>query len=257
MISSYQAAQEHMSRARNKDKGRPMKGEGWRLFEDGDQYVVKLYDREVGRFHPDNTFVFSLSGIAAYPVAQSLSATMHRNLPFRWVRFAKAKYRVEHTNNIPVTHWYAHFNKPTNAPEVYIGLSFDLFTGKCLNYKPDYKPKIDPVRRKAWLAASKAWKRKLKTMARLGVFDTLIAAEAADRTPYSQRANWGHDYHLDILYNAIKDGDCNTDLLRMLVASMYTPWGPLSSDDVYERIEKLVASHSTELRKRFGVFKGE
>lgn len=256
MISSYQAAQLHMEKARNKAKGRPMKGAGWRMFQDGTEYVVTVYDKQVGRFLPDNTFMFVVNGERAYGVAHTLSGTMHRNLPFRWCRTDFKTYRVDHDLNMSKQAWL-HFNKPTNAPQVYDGLKFDLYTGKCLNYLPDFKRKVDPERRKEWLAASRAWKRKLKAAARVGVFDGLIAQEKQNTRPWQERPRWNQTEWLDILYKAIKDGDCSADLLRMFVASETTTWETPTSMQMYERIDKIVSNQSIELRKRFGVFEGE
>lgn len=257
MISSYKAAQLHMEKARSKTKGRPMKGQGWRLFQGGDEYVVEAHGEQVGRFLPDNTFVFTLTGERAYNIAQTLSGTMRRNLPFEWARVDFKTYRVDHQTNLPSTHVWAHFQKPTNAPMVYPGLKFDLYTGECLNYLPDHKRKVDPERRREWLAASRAWKRKLKAAARVGVFDGLIAQEVRDRTNWAERPHWGHKVWLDILYKAIKTGDCSTDLLRMFVASETRSWDTPTSMQMYERIDKVVKAQSIELRKRFGVFEGE
>lgn len=256
MISSYQAAQDYMARARSKAKGRPMKSAGWRLFLQDDLYVVEAYGHEIGLFCPDNTFMFSLKGEEAYNIAQTLGSTIHRNLPFEWQRWKKKAYRVDHTGNIN-GYVFEHFAKPTNAPLVYPGLTFDLSTGQCLNYKPDPKPVIDPDRRKEWLRASRAWKRKLKAAARVGVFDGMIAQEKADRTSWPNRPDWSGEKELDILYKAIKDGDCSTDLLRMFVQSEVPSWTTPTSMEMYDSIERIVKAQSVELRKRFGVFKEE
>jgi len=257
MISSYKSAQLHMEKARSKAKGRPMKGAGWRLFQDGDEYVVTAHDLQVGRFLPDNTFMFTLTGESAYRVAHTLSGTMRRNLPFEWCRAGYKKYRVDHHANLPTRRVWEHFLKPTNAPMLYNGLKFDLYTGQCLNYLPDFKRKVDPDRRKEWLAASRAWKRKLKAAARVGVFDGLIAQELKKRTSWADRPQWNKTEWLDILYKAIKTGDCSVDLLRMFVASETSTWDTPTSMQMYERIEKVVKAQSIELRKRFGVFEGE
>jgi hypothetical protein len=159
--------------------------------------------------------------------------------------------------NLPNLRVWEHFNQPTNAPQVYDGLKFDLYTGKCLNYLPDFKRKVDPERRKDWLAASRAWKRKLKVAARVGVFDGLIATEKKDPTSWADKPQWNKDQWLDILYKAIKTGDCSIDLLRMFVASETKSWETPTSMQMYERIDKIVKAQSIELRKRFGVFEGE
>jgi hypothetical protein len=257
MISSYKAAQLHMEKARSKAKGRPMKGNGWRLFQDGNEYVVTAYDVWVGRFLPDNTFMFTMTGERAHRVAHTLSATMHRNLPFHWARCGHMAYRVDHEANLPDRYPWEHFKRPTNAPQVYEGLKFDLHTGECLNYLPDAKRVADPDRRKAWLVALRKWKRKLKVAARIGVFDGLIAQEKADPTTWLDIPRWNKKEYLDILYTAIKNEDCGTDLLRMFVASGTPSWSTPTSMEMYAHIDKVVGSQSVELRMRFGVFKGE
>jgi hypothetical protein len=255
MISSYQAAQEHMAEARSKARGRPMSSKGWRLYQDGNEYVVNMLGKQVGRVLPDNTFMFTITGPRAGSIARTLSTTMYRNIPFHWCRTDYKTYRVDHVRN--VTKFYEHFQKPTNAPMLYDGLTFDLFTGRCLNYLPDFKRLVDPDRRKEWLAASRAWKRKLKVAARLGVFDGLIVQEKRDPTDWTDRPKWHQTEWLDILYKAIKDGDCGVDLLQMFVASETKPWETLTSMQMYERIDKIVSAQSVELRERFGVFIGE
>lgn len=257
MISSYKAAQLHMEKAQSKAKGRPMKSAGWRLFQDGDEYVVTVYKVQVGRFLPDNTFMFSLSGRTAYPIAQTLSGTMSRNLPFQWARVASKVYRVDYTTDIPHHRSWDHFQQPTNAPMVYDGLKFDLFTGKCLNYRPDHKRTADPERRKEWLAASQAWKRKLKVLARIGVLDEIVAAERANPTPYQHKPRWNHDEWLDKLYKAIKDNDCSTDILRLFAASEVSTFFNNTGAAFYKAIDKVIRNRSVELRRRFGVFKGD
>lgn len=256
MISSYEAAVLHMEKARNKAKGRPMKGAGWRLFQDGDEYVVTVQDTQIGRFLPDNTFMFAVNGLQAYRVAHTLSGTMRRNLPFHWARYAFKAYRVDHDANMTTQAW-KHFTSPTNAPAVYDGLKFDLFTGKCLNPRPDHKRVTDPEKRKEWLAAVRSWKRKLKVIARIGGLDGLIAQERKDPTSWADKPQWDKDQWLDILYKAIKTGDCSTDLLRMFIASETKIWETPTSMQMYERIDKIIGNQSVELRRRFGVFKGD
>ena len=253
MISSYEAAVLHMEKARSKAKGRPMKGAGWRLHIDYREYVVTLQDHEIGRFLPNNTFVFTTTGERAYPVAMILSGTMHRNLPFYWQRVDHKKYRVEHRGEA-IGNGYGYVHLTSESPQLYNGLTFDLYTGRCLNPLPDAKRRADPDRRKEWLAASRAWKRKLKVIARLGVLDPLIADEKKNPTSWRDKPKWGQDQWLDILYKAIKDGDCNTDLIRMFVATEVTPWNSCTSMQMYDRIDRVIKSQSVALRTRFGVF---
>ena len=261
MISSYEAAVLHMKKARSKAKGRPMKGAGWRLYQDGDEYVVRVYGDEVGRFLPDNTFMFTTDGDRAYRNAHTLSATMHRNLPFYWARFDKRRYRVDHRDNVrrDGTWWLSlQTGKTARPPEVYHGLKFNLFDGKCLNPKPDWQPIIDPEKRKEWLAALRAWKLKVKVAARLGTYDKMIAAERANPTPWMDMPVLNREPFLDKLYKAIKDGDCSPDLIHSFIVIECRGYhGAKNSAQLYKRIEKVLTSQSRELRERFGVFRRE
>lgn len=252
MISSYQAAQKHMGKARNPSAGRTMASWHWRLHQNGDEYVVTVHEVQVGRFLPDNTFVFDLTSDRAYPIAQTMSSAISRNLPFEWKRYGKANYRVDYWLNIKAS-IREHFTAPTSAPQLYKGLRFDLRTGECLNYRSDMVRRVIPERRREWLAASKAWKQKLRAAARLGVFDRLAAAERLNRTPWTERTRWNSEQGLDILYKAIKDNDCNATLLQMFVATVPEPWVH-SSPQIYEYVEKIINNQSTALRQRFGVF---
>ena len=253
MISTYEAAKQYMNKAY--PTGRSLKSVGWRLHQDGDEYVVNVRNVQVGRFLPDNTFMFSLTGTKAYPIAVTLSSTMHRNLPFAWQRCDKYMYRVDHRSNIDGSA-YTHFMSPTSAPQVYDGLRYDLSTGKCLNYKADLTQRVNPDRRKEWLAACKAWKRKMKVAERVGAFDALIREELTDRTPWTKRVRWNTKQGIDTLYKVIKDNDCSVETMRMFVASATVSWvGP--SPQVYAYIEKTINANSIALRKRFGVFEGE
>lgn len=256
MISSYQAAQKYMSKARDPEKGRPMQSAGWRLHQYGNEYVVNVQNKKLGRFLPNNSFVFSLTSETAAHISPTLCITMNRNLPFEWKRCGKGMYRVDHRQNIELS-VQDHFLTPTNAPQVYDGLWFDLFTGRCFNYRPDRATRIIPERRKEWLAALKAWKNRMKVAARVGAFDALIASELADRTPWTERVQWGSRRGLDTLYKVIKDNDCSVETMRKFVASANGHVVQLTSQQVYVYIEKVLNAQSVELRKRFGVFEGE
>lgn len=256
MISSYKAAQLHMEKARKKANGRPMKGTGWRLYQDGDEYTVVLYGAQIGRFLPDNTFMFTLTGERARPVAHTLSAVIHRNLPFYWARVGAGKYRVDHRENTPTPYPWQHFNKPTNAPMLYDGLKFDLSTGRCLNYQPDPQRKIDDAARLVWLRALRQWKRQLRTLVRLGAADQLLREHV---TAPLIAADWLRDTeYLDKLYMAIKDGDCSTGVVRMVIKAEVSRFATgVTGDEFYQTVQDALNRHSIELRKRFGVIIGE
>lgn len=256
MISSYKAAQLHMEKARKKANGRPMKGTGWRLYQDGDEYTVVLYGAQVGRFLPDNTFMFTLTGEQARPVAHTISSTIRRNLPFYWARVGAGKYRVDHRENMPVRRPWEHFDKPTNAPMLYDGLKFDLSTGRCLNYRPDPQLKIDDAARLVWLRALRQWKRQLRTLVRLGAVDQLLREHI---TAPLIAADWLPDTeYLDKLYMAIKDGDCSTEVVRMVIKAEVSRFATgVTGDEFYQTVQSALNRHSIELRKRFGVIIGE
>ena len=254
-INSYAEAQAFMARARSPEKGRQHTTFS-RWFPDGDGYALHVHGYPFLRITPDNVLEFLITPETGRKLSNTVSGWLYNVVPFSWHRVGIGRYRVDSLVALQrrmVGRWPTH-KEINQAPELFAGIKFDMATGKCLNPRPDIKNMVIPEARKAWLSALRKWKRKAKTIARIGGFDSLIAEEKRNPTDWSAKPNWVVDKELDILYTAIKDNDMNTQLMRMFVASHTNRWSTPTSMEVYGHIEAVVGQHSLQLRKRFGVF---
>lgn len=254
-VSSFNDVQAFVSRARSPEKGRQHTTFG-RWFPDGDGYRLDVHGHPFIRIAPDNTLEFLMTPEEGRRVSNTVSGWISNIVPFVWMRVGNCRYRVDAIQNVQkrmAGRWPTH-REINQSPELFAGIKFDMATGECLNPRPDLKHTVIPEARKAWLSALRKWKRKAKTIARIGGFDSLIAEEKRNPTDWSAKPNWVVDKELDILYTAIKDNDMNTQLMRMFVASHTNRWSTPTSMEVYGHIEAVVKQQSVQLRKRFGVF---
>jgi hypothetical protein len=240
-ITTYAKAAAHMERARSVAKGRPMARSGWRMFKDGDEYVVTVYDTQVGRFLPNNTFLFTMSTEHAYSVQNTLSAIMQMNIPFYWRRKSKMRYCVLHIQQCK--HGYYTDMKSPDTPEYYEGIAFDLTTGECLNKRERAPVRTIAEKQKEWLAAKRKWLTVMRTIARIGGFDDLLRDP---RTSYI--GPWSKPAQLHRLYEIIRDCDCSPAVVKMFVASGYAT----NASEVMNNVESIVRMNTLELRKKFG-----
>ena len=254
-INSYAEAQAFMARARSPEKGRQHTTFS-RWFPDGDGYVLHVHSYPFLRITPDNVLEFLITPEMGRKLSNTVSGWLYNVVPFSWHRVDMGRYRVDSLAALQkrmAGRWPTH-KEINQAPELFAGIKFDMATGECLNARPDIKHTVIPEARKAWLSALRNWKRKLKVAARVGAFDNLIAEEKRNPTSWDKQPVWSVDKELDILYNAIKTGDINVDLMRMLVVSKTDRWSTPTSMDVFAHAETIVKQHSLQLRKRFGVF---
>jgi len=254
-INSYAEAQAFMTRARSPEKGRQHTTFA-RWFPDGEGYRLDVHGHPFLRITPDNVLEFLITPETGRKLSNTVSGWLPRVVPFFWNRVGMGRYRVEAIAVIQkrmAGRWPTH-KEINQAPELFAGIKFDMATGECLNPRPDIKHMVIPEARTAWLSALRKWKRKAKTIARIGGFDSLIAEEKRNPTPWQDQPTWMVDKELDILYNAIKDNEMDTALMRKFVASHTNRWSTPTSMEVYGHIEAVVKQHSLQLRKRFGVF---
>ena len=254
-LVSFKVVKAFVSRARSPQKGRQHTTFG-RWFPDGDGYRLDVHGLPFIRVSPDNTLEFLMTPEEGRRVSSTVSGWLTNIVPFVWFRVDTCRYRVDSIKNVQkrmVGRWPTH-REINQAPELFAGIKFDMATGECLNPRPDLKHTVIPEARKAWLSALRKWKRKVKVMARLGAFDSLIAEEKRNPTKWNEKPNWVADKELDILYNAINTGDTDIALMRMFVASKTDRWSTPTGMDVFEHIESTIKQQSVQLRKRFGVF---
>lgn len=272
-LRTYDDAERHFAKAKDKNKGRPLKS--WaRLTQDGQDYVVSDRGVPLMKFTPDNKLVFLIDGRVGSSHSVTLSQSLHRAVPLMWVRAGTGRYRVKHlkiidkvsieTSPKDSTHrwgdsnWLSPWKQMKTAPELFMGMTFDLVTGECINARKDIKESVIPDKRTEWLRKLRAFKRSIKLRAKMGVLDTLIKQVIEERkTTQWRRPDWTSDLWIDALYKAIRDEQCPTELLRGFVAtSPYAPWRQtvLDSDMVLKAADDLLKQLSIPLRRKFGVF---
>lgn len=265
-LRTYDDAARYFSKARQPDKGRPLKS--WaRLFKVGDNYVVRIEATDVAVFTPDNklTMVLGMDDLSCY--AQTLSSSMHRAIPIAVLRVGKGRYRVQHTKAIddirnkggsPASAWAI----LRTSPELFTGMTFDLATGQALNARKDLKDCVIPDKRLEWVRKLRKFKQGIKVRAKLGVFDTLAKEVHAERMAAGgpsawRRPDWSDALWVDALYNAIKDEQFPMELMRGFVASASISWWrptTPTTQDVLKESENILNNLSINLRTRFGVF---
>ena len=246
VLKTYNDAKDYFSKAKSPSKGRPLNSWG-RLYQVGDEYIVRVKTMNVAKFTPDNKLVFIVSPKDARSYGQTLSSSLHRAIPILWMRTGMQRYRLQHVVNAELK----------TAPELFDGLTFDLATGNAVNARKDLKDSVIPDRRTEWLRKLRKFKRGISVRQRMGVFDGYIKEVYADpKNAYAKRPNWNDESTLDMLYNAINNEDFPPNLLKAFVhPSHMFGWGRIpESKQVLKVVDSLTKEYSVELRKKFGVF---
>jgi hypothetical protein len=207
-IDSYETAKAVFSTARNKAKGKPLGRKDFRLYQHGDEFVIRFrgYRNEefpVCRISSDNKMEFVAMPEEIYQYRYTLSQMMCKITPFDMHRISTGRYRIgktwyemwggarletERGNHPSVDGSYSersdryHYmhqlvRKEVRAqPEYYAGICFDLDTKRCINPRPDRVEvrNIDKEKRKVWIAAKRKLERDLKARYRIGVLPAII-----------------------------------------------------------------------------------
>lgn len=264
VLKTYNDAKDYFSKAKSPSKGRPLNSWG-RLYQVGDEYIVRVKTMNVAKFTPDNKLVFIVSPKDARSYGQTLSSSLHRAIPILWMRAGMQRYRLQHTAIIDsklsqsktIYLWHVVNAELKTAPELFDGLTFDLATGNAVNARKDLKDSVIPDRRTEWLRKLRKFKRGISVRQRMGVFDGYIKEVYADsKSAYAKRPNWNDESTLDMLYNAINNEDFPPNLLKAFVhPSHMFGWGRIpESKQVLKVVDSLTKEYSVELRKKFGVF---
>lgn len=254
-LTSYDAAKDFFSKARKPTDGRPMGVTGFRLFANGDDFVVNYFALPFVLFHPNNTLRFAMSEAPAGVVQGAVKV-----LPLTIVRRDRAHYRVhirakgsarDYLSSYGLTH---HNELRSRGLRLYDGLTIDLATRQPVDY---HEPvlQVDSAKRKEWLRKSAALKKHLKTVAKLGGFDAIVARVHSEGH---------HRWHLPPMRPARHEGltafldalnGVGLDTFTQLVGEgMYREhyWDP-SIEEQLAYIDSIFTSNSLALRKALGV----
>ena len=266
---SYQQVAEWFKKARNPDVGRPVRSWG-RLYKVDENYELRLCTTVVGVFTPDNKFTFKMSSQDARNCSVTLSQVLQRTIPFVWVRKGMGRYVVkptppyeEYKKSNPYAYYWQYFSKQEGY-EVFDGLCFDLNTYQPINARPPItKAEIDSDNKLVWLRQLRKFKTAVKVRARMGIIETLIQQVDAERGATKRhdwkQPDWSSDTWQEVLYTAIKDSECPTELLKGIIKSVprgYYNHRSITLKEVIDEGDRICTTYSLDLRKRFGVFKG-
>lgn len=153
-IDSYEEAHALFAKARKPEAGKPLGTHMWRMFKDGDEYVVNCYVTQVARILPNNTLRVCLSRNPSISVVQ----TVRRVLPIAFIRAGRGKYRVQTGEGSFAL-----------SDQLVIDLGSELAVG----YR-EPETVVNADARREWLQKSAALKRHLKVIAKLGGFTAKV-----------------------------------------------------------------------------------
>lgn len=186
-LTSYDVAKEFFSKARKPTAGRPLGVTGVRLFAHNDSFAINYFALPFALIQPDNTLRFAIGNPPAGVVSGAVKV-----LPLTIVRRDKAHYRVhvrakgnprDYLSSYGLAH---HSELRSKGLRLYDGLTIDLATRQPVGYHEPVM-QVDSDKRKEWLRKSAALKKHLKTVAKLGGFDAIIAGLRSGNL-----ARWGY-----------------------------------------------------------------
>ena len=266
IIQSYDQAAAFFAGAKSPDKGRPLSRTMWRLFKDGDTYVIRNSGDEAIRITPDNVATLH---IGQYAPNKGMIWGLPKVSPIYIHKRSEGNYRVHVRKTYPTER----YNKPNDfnltgfkefsagGDRLFDGLRIDLSSGWVLNAASD-KPVVDADARKKWLANSAKLKRHLQVITRLGGFDALV--QQIMSTGYNTNMyRWDLPRLLDIsknpdrlaLFVAALEGD-KLEEFTYLVAQSMVACGECSDQAIQlAHINNIFTKNSVTLRVTLGVLK--
>lgn len=268
-LHSYDDVAKHFKSARNKTKGKAV-GTWGRIYEDWSGYVLAVKGTPLFRFYADNT----VEVIASLDDIESRSLTMgqalHRKVGLSWVKISSGNYRLRvRSAECADKYWYyGNKGQDWNVYRVYKGLKVSLTTGKALNPIDISKATEIPEVRKQWLKDLKAFKLHVKTCAKLGVIDKLIATEASkfqsrEVQLSAKYVNWDSGEALNRLSYEIKEQRASPELMSQLIRTITkyrTHRGAQELETkrvvtlMTDELNRLLKRHSQRIRLMYGVY---
>ena len=199
MIASYADAEAVFAKARNPDKGKPLKNT-YRLIKDGDEFIVRSSNKNVAKIYRNNTVeVFVPKNTPSY----LLMTVLPQLVPVRvgWVGRKAA---------------FMHTGKAILIPH-YNGLTFDMVTGDCVS-QPPTKPVIIKEKRKEYLHDLRVFKRQFETRLKLGVFNA-IATQIMAENPHlwTLRVHWYSDLNRQMVAHQVQSKTVSHEFAKILV----------------------------------------
>lgn len=178
IIKDYASAVALFAKARDPAKGKPLGVQHWRLFKDGDEFVVRHEDVLVARILPSNRLI--VRGYETHNPPQGVVATVDRVLPLRIVRRGPAHYRahcvVDPEGGVFTQYGQAGWNGMLRGGvHLWHDRTFDL-TKRVWLSAPELTKTTDKAAQRDWLAKSKRIRNVFYVMIRLGAVEARVQA---------------------------------------------------------------------------------
>lgn len=229
----YTCLAEWMSKARSKNAGRPLGS--YRLYHAGNgTFMLKMDHVTIGKFFPDNTFMFTMTLSTMRRVANRLAYHFHYTFGIGFKRRGVGDYDVIPIGSGTVRESHRYFD----------GMVINLTTGWLENPQPE----VEASRQREWRGAVRRFNRGIRLRAKLGVFDALVAMNDT-RTSYG--ANWLDDSLLEELALAIKTQTYPNELLKLFVSSRCRWGNTVSGRDVAEYACAITGKYRAPLQTVF------
>ena len=252
VFTSYAQTAEFFAKARKKEAGRPIGPSGWRLYKDGEEYVVTIHDKHIARIMPNNTLVMqintALAGVVMV-VQHVLPILIHRRGKDHYrLHIRKQGGRPQDLKAYGLTNWA---ELRTNGLRLYEGLTIDLNTRQPVDYREPVQL-VDTDKRKVWLSQSRRIKRILKTIAKMEGFQPRIDKLTGNRWTYTSLHSAG-EADIQIIIDAMLNDNIEPLIQRMAETFHRHAYFKLSTEDMERIIDNIFTSNSLALRKALGV----
>lgn len=246
------------SKVRDPERGKPLRT--WaRIKQDGDAFVVCVNATPLlplCRITPDNICTWIASPKTIWAYSNTLTMALQQAVPFTMLRVGKGRYKLAAYNHLTP---YVFEKCRDHGIEYFEGIQFDLKTAKCLN---PVTIEVDTQRRTEWLRAVRAFKRAIKTRAKVGAIDAMIR-NMAEQDMFNrirkEKPDWAAQAWIDKLYGAIIDPTkIDTTLLQGVALSCVRGWwvsAPPSTQEFLDRLDGICNEMSMPLRKKFGALR--
>jgi hypothetical protein len=232
MIASYADAEAVFAKARNPEKGKPLKNT-YRLIKDGDEFIVRSSNKNVAKIYRNNTVeVFVPKNTPSY----LLMTVLPQLVPVKvgWIGRKMA---------------FMHTDKKVLIPH-YNGLTFDMIAGNCVS-QPPTKPDIIKEKRREYLRDLRVFKRQFETRLKLGVIDSIAAQIMAGESGlWTMRIRWDHDTTKQAVVRELQSKTVSHEFATVLVGdalarnSYYRPSPP---HGVYRRTLEIALKNARGL----------
>lgn len=249
----YNTARQEAERARSKSAGKRLDG-STRLHIDGDLLHLRVRGKRIATIRPDNSVEVFFPDAPSFYYCKWLGL-----VPFA---AARGKTAILHVAQFPRSLRFGYevldkYIARKTAPPAVDGIRFDLVTGECLNPSPWLERERHADKELEWKRQLRAFKRTLKTMAKVGAFNHLFVQSWEEW--YDMRGPDWTPATAEELHTLIVTGECQkvVDLLALdqgFYQGTYTISTERTTERVLNAFDTVYARHRDAVRKLAGCY---